>query len=120
MKIQCKIKRKAGSQVTMGEETYDFQPDETGRHVAEVDDQEHIDRLLSINTFTALEGDEPAAHVTPGQDYGYYQPKPAIKAETGTEIDQAREAYQDAFGRKAHHLAKSSTLWRQINERDES
>lgn len=48
MLIESKIRRKNGTHVTMGEESYHFAPDATGRHVADVKDPDHIARLLSI------------------------------------------------------------------------
>ena len=51
MKIELTIRRKGGSKVKMGAETYHFAPDKddpNGPHVADVTDQAHIDRLLSI------------------------------------------------------------------------
>lgn len=53
MLIRCKIERRAGTQVSLDDTTYNFQPLEpdTPRspHVAKVDNEEHIARLLSIS-----------------------------------------------------------------------
>jgi hypothetical protein len=48
MLIESIIKRKDGTKVEMGDEEYHFKDDGKGHHVAEVNNQEHIDRLLSI------------------------------------------------------------------------
>lgn len=55
MKIELSIRRQAGSTVKMGDKTYRFIPDESGRHVAEVEDDGHIDRLLAIKEFRAVD-----------------------------------------------------------------
>lgn len=48
MKIESIIKRTPPTEVVLGDTTYKFQPDDQGRHVAEVTDKHHIARLLSI------------------------------------------------------------------------
>lgn len=48
MKMMCKLKRPAGTQVTLGDVTYDFQPDQHGRHVCQVDREDHQDIFLGI------------------------------------------------------------------------
>lgn len=49
MKIVCKVIRPGGTVVEFGHKKYHFKPEtEGGHHVAEVTDQAHIDRLLSI------------------------------------------------------------------------
>lgn len=48
MKITCLLKRNSGTQVLLGETTYDFQLNENGEHVAEVDDEAHADIFLNI------------------------------------------------------------------------
>lgn len=46
MKIESIIKRASGSSVTLGDKTYRFDPSEN--HVCEVEDEIHVERLLSI------------------------------------------------------------------------
>lgn len=48
MLIESKIRRLAGTRVDFGTATYHFRPDALGRHVANVDDEDHLSRLLSI------------------------------------------------------------------------
>lgn len=60
MKIELLVRRPGGTVVAMPDGTeYEFRPDDDGRHVGEVDDPAHADKLLSI-----VEGyrrlDEPA------------------------------------------------------------
>lgn len=47
--IECTIKRPRV--VTLGDTAYQFQPDEQGRYVADVEDEEHADRLLEIRCY---------------------------------------------------------------------
>lgn len=48
IKIESIIKREPPTVITLGHKTYQFAPDEHGRHIVEVTDQEHLARLLSI------------------------------------------------------------------------
>lgn len=48
MKIECTLKRKGGTHVDMPGKKYHFEPQEDGRHIAEVEDDAHIERFLSI------------------------------------------------------------------------
>lgn len=48
MKIECILKRQGGSFVELGDQTYHFKPQADGAHVADVSDEEHADKLLSI------------------------------------------------------------------------
>lgn len=48
MIIECTIRRKNGTSVELFGSKYDFQPNEQGAHVAEVTEQEAVDRFLSI------------------------------------------------------------------------
>lgn len=49
MKIECILKREGGSVVDLGGIEYHFEPVEDGAHVADVADESHIDRFLSIS-----------------------------------------------------------------------
>ena len=51
MKIESIIRRAAGSTVKLGSNTYRFLPDDSGRHVAEVEDEGHVDILLANSSF---------------------------------------------------------------------
>lgn len=48
MWIELSIKRPGGSEVQLGTETYHFAPNEQGQHIAFVENEDHIDRLLQI------------------------------------------------------------------------
>jgi len=49
MKIECILKREGGSVVDLGGIEYHFEPVADGAHVADVADEAHIDRFLSIS-----------------------------------------------------------------------
>ncbi len=65
MRIESIIKRRRGTRITMDGVTYHFAPSEDGRHVAEVLDDVHADRLLLIS-----EGFRPAEPVADALDDG--------------------------------------------------
>ena len=49
MKIECILKREGGSVVDLGGVEYHFEPLADGAHVADVENEAHIDRFLSIS-----------------------------------------------------------------------
>lgn len=59
MKIECILRRDPPAVVTLGATAYQFQPDEQGRHVCDVEDNAHLARLLSISEAYRLPGDAP-------------------------------------------------------------
>ena len=67
MKIESIIKRDGGTRVHIGQKEYHFKPDAEGRHVAEVEDDEHAERLLSIEEGyrEASAGTDPASPMSP-------------------------------------------------------
>lgn len=48
MKIECILRRTGGTHVELPGKTYHFQPQEDGKHVADVTVEAHIERLISI------------------------------------------------------------------------
>lgn len=48
MKLLCKLIRKGGTTVSMGDTIYHFKPDAEGLHVCDVDNLDHAKRLLAI------------------------------------------------------------------------
>lgn len=48
MKIECILQRKGGTVVELPGKTYHFAPQEDGKHVADVEVESHIERLLMI------------------------------------------------------------------------
>lgn len=64
MKIECLIRRKKGTLVEFKADgaAYHFTPDEEGRHVADVDNEKHAERLLSIKPEAYIKyGTEPTS-----------------------------------------------------------
>lgn len=69
MKIICKLKRAGGTKVELGKDTYHFVEDKDGDHVADVTDEKHIARLLSIPEAYAKKGvAEPEPADTSAED----------------------------------------------------
>lgn len=58
MKIESILKRDPATEVTLGDTTYRFVPDESGAHVCEVEDTDHAAHLLSIKEGFKLPGDK--------------------------------------------------------------
>ena len=59
MKIQCILNREGGTVVDIGGIEYHFEPVADGAHVAEVSEEAHIDRFLSISdAYNVYHGDE--------------------------------------------------------------
>ena len=83
MKIQCILERNGGTKVDLGNTEYHFEPLEDGAHVADVENEAHIDRLLSISeSFRVYHGKgspkgKPATIEAPAA--------PAAEANTNTE-----------------------------------
>ncbi|MCR9276249.1 MULTISPECIES: hypothetical protein [unclassified Mameliella] len=72
MLIRCKIERRAGTQVSLDDTTYNFQPIDPDKprspHVALVENEEHIARLLSISeayVFFKADASQPAQDPAP-------------------------------------------------------
>jgi len=119
MKIKSRIKREGGSLITIGDERYHFTPDELGRHIAEVTDPEHIERFLSIPTFEALDDPEPNADVTAtntGETLVPQGEEPDEEEEAELDLEQARQAYFEAFGKKPHHAMHAETMYERIEK----
>lgn len=65
MIIESIIRREGGTTVTLGSKSYQFLPDDKGRHVSSVEDPDHIGMLLSIREGYRLVIDEPAQVAAP-------------------------------------------------------
>lgn len=84
MKIECILKRQGGTVVELSGKTYHFKPQADGAHVAEVADDEHIDKLLAVSeayqpySDGALQDD--GAHVTDDEQAPAVAPKTRRKA----------------------------------------
>lgn len=97
MKIESKIKRKNGHDVTFGADRYEFRPP---AYVVEVKNPEHVEKFLAVPEGYRLA--EPAA-----------QPVEFDPADTNGDgvVDDSEERaelvkqYQERFGKKPHHKA---------------
>lgn len=69
MKIVCKLKREGGTKATIGSETYHFVQNlkdfPGGEHVAEVSNNKHLARFLSISEAYCLPGGEEPEEKVP-------------------------------------------------------
>lgn len=125
MNIVCLLKRAAGTQVTIGEQHYDFQPNDAGDHVCEVAEQAHIDRFLSIpeayaeyNAQPVAEQPAPAAEPAPQAQAPAVndepEPEPQDEPKLNPDADYTREQlvdmYVKKFGKKPHYRAGEDKL----------
>lgn len=65
MLIESLIRRKNGTKVEFGSTVYHFQPDNDGRHVADVDNQAHVSALIAIKDGFRLADAADAADGSP-------------------------------------------------------
>ncbi|MEN2425932.1 hypothetical protein AA0N74_07820 [Chromobacterium vaccinii] len=61
MLIECKQKREGGTVVILGDVLYRFLPDVQGRHVAEVENDDHVADFLAVKEGYALAKELPKA-----------------------------------------------------------
>lgn len=77
MKIECKLQRDGGTHITLGQDEYHFSPQPDGAHVAEITNEEHIDRLLSISeAYRLYRAEKPAKAGAPPADEDNQPPAP--------------------------------------------
>ena len=108
MKIECKNKREGGSLIDIGGTEYHFQPLADGAHVADVANEEHVERFLSIPEAYGIykagkeETAKPKAPATPANPEGNTTPK-GDKNDNGGQPDIAalRTQYKERFGKAA-------------------
>lgn len=96
MKIECILKRQGGTHVDMGGVVYHFAPQPDGAHVADIEDNAHIQRFLGIPEGYRI----------------YVEPQ----AEDDHERQALVEEYEKKFGRKPHHKASADTIRKQLAE----
>lgn len=86
MKIECKLKRKGGTRVTIEGAEYHFAPQADGRHVADVSNAAHAERLLDITEgYVAVRSEKPAPKAEPSPDLLDAANTSEAKAETTEE-----------------------------------
>lgn len=122
MIIECKIKREGGSLVTMGGEEYRFEPDQIGRHVAEVSNKEHAERFLKIPQYREVQDDKGPDNVAPTNEGQTLGPADSgdgdgdKKEDEQSELEDARAMYEETFGKKPHHAMKVETIMERIEK----
>ncbi len=92
MKIECILKRQGGTVVDLDGKTYHFTPQADGAHVAEVADDEHIDKLLAVSE--AYQQYDDGAHVAEVAD-DEQVPTVAPKARRKSATAQAEQPAAD-------------------------
>lgn len=111
MLIECTIKRENGTFAEIGGVTYHFAPDAAGRHVATVENDEHIARFLSITEAYRWAKDatpvDPLDHDGDGRKGGSL-PSP--------ERDALAAEYEARFGKKPHHKMSAATIAEKLAE----
>lgn len=117
MKIECILHRPGGTKVELGGKLYHFEPQDDGRHVADVAVEAHIERFLSIpeayrilrtpgaeavaQTVTPAQGDDEPVKTTlePGQALAGSTSHPAqfeIEGKTYSLEAVVRRAFDDS------------------------
>ncbi len=98
MKIECILKREGGTHVKIGKTDYHFEPQADGAHVADVPDDEHAQRFLSI-----------------GEAYKIYrgEAKPAAAEEVDSELVAQ---YVAKFGKKPHYKLSAEKIQSLLDE----
>lgn len=98
MKIESIIKRDGGTKVVLGETEYHFIPGDDGRHVCSVEDEAHVDRLLSISegyrcaeVATESQSDVPAASDTVAGKKGRKQKPETTETAPGADVPAASD-----------------------------
>jgi hypothetical protein len=101
MKIQCILNREGGSKVEIGGIEYHFAPQADGAHVADVRDNAHIQRFLSIP-----------------EGYRIYGEPEDQDGDTNTDDERLAlvAEYEAKFGKKPHHKASIETIRKQLEE----
>lgn len=80
MKIECKLKRDGGTHVDIDTIKYHFAPQADGAHVADVTEEAHVDRFLSIAEAYRLYRGEKAAVEVKEEAQSDADPVPAAPA----------------------------------------
>lgn len=144
MIIECTIKRPRT--VTLGKEVYEFEKDSQGRFVAEVTDEDHIDRLLDIHCYrkaastaksvkpeskqpvtatvgtslpvNPLAGQGTGSTIEPKDDGGEGGGEGGEGEEGGAKLDRPALAaeYEKKFGKKPHHSQSAERIKQLLEE----
>jgi hypothetical protein len=115
MLIEHTTKRPNGSIHSIAGTEYHFEPNANGAHVAEVETPAHIQRFLSIPSFTVY---DPNAPVEPVTQTAPVQPdpiEPSDDDDAPTPLEDAPDEvldqlYEEAYGKKPHHKVKRDKI----------
>jgi hypothetical protein len=103
MKIECKAKREGGSLIDIGDTEYHFKPIADGAHVADVANEEHIERFLSIrDTYCIYKkgGSEKNTESADEQTSGESAEPEDVAV---VDVEALKQAYLEKFGKLPHH-----------------
>lgn len=126
MKIECILKRKGGTVAEIGGIEYHFKPQEGGAHVADVKDNAHIQRFLSIPEGYRIYG-EPANQVLQDQEDDDDEQDDEQEDEQEDEQDEGQEdedverdhlaaQYEARFGKKPNGRMSAETIRQKLAE----
>lgn len=91
MLIECKQKRESGTLVILGDTLYSFQPDALGRHVAVVEDDDHVAEFLAIKEGYALAKELPKAEAKAKDKTSKELPKIEAEDKPGDELPKSED-----------------------------
>jgi hypothetical protein len=101
--IECKIIREGGSIIPMGDVEYHFAPRADGAHVAEVENEEHADRFLSITEGYRLYRGEVAAPAPEGErTEESFDTMPNAIPPAADEREALAAEYESLYGKAPH------------------
>jgi hypothetical protein len=124
MNIECIIRRKGGSIITLSEKTYHFVPQEDGRHIAEVTDENHVERFLRVPEAYRIarapgssptETQTPRVRKAPKQEHPALEEKQTLKGSV-TQHD-AFEIQGVSYAHKDYEAQERSALFAQYQQR---
>lgn len=126
MLIEHITKRPNGSVHSIGGVKYHFKANAGGAHVAEVENPAHIQRFLSISSFTVYDPNAPVELVA---QTAFVAPAATTDAPTGEEGDDNAptpleeapddvldQLYEAAYGKKPHHKVKRDKIIEMIRK----
>lgn len=108
--IECKLIRQGGTFADIGGTEYHFAPQPDGAHVAQVADESHADRFLSIDGYRLYRSQVKAAPVAAPA----IEPAPEVVTMLGStedaptpplsnDRDVLAAQYEELYGKPAHH-----------------
>lgn len=119
MKIECKLKREGGSIIDIEGVAYEFKPQADGAHVADVGNDAHAERFLSIpeayGIYRAGKAVKEAPAPAPGVDNTPLEeglPTEVVEPVTdaGDDLNALKAEYKERFGKAAHHTWSAETI----------